>query len=95
MTATEPTVEPASFTAAPADESMIITASEVRDLIEEPEEDMTIIDTRTEEEYLEGTIPGSVLLNYVGNNFKDGTIKPPQQIQIDISKRVSTLTKAR
>lgn len=82
MTATEPTVQPASFTAAPADESMIITASEIRDLIEEPQGDLTIIDTRTQEEFLEGTIPGSVLLNYVGNNFSDGTYKPVQQIQI-------------
>jgi thiosulfate/3-mercaptopyruvate sulfurtransferase len=43
---------------------------------------LTIIDTRTQEEFLEGTIPGSVLLNYVGNNFSDGTYKPVQQIQI-------------
>ena len=82
MSATEPTVQSASFTAASADDSMIITASEIRDLIEEPQEDMAIIDTRTEEEYLEGTIPGSILLNYVGNNFSDGTFKPVQQIQI-------------
>ncbi len=82
MTSAEPTVEAATFTAASPDESMIITASQVRALVEEPREDLTIIDTRTPEEYLEGTIPGAVLLNYVGNNFSDGTYRPVRQIRI-------------
>jgi len=82
MSASAPTVTATTFTASAPDESMIATQGEIRDLIEEPQENITIIDTRTVEEYMEGTIPGSVLLNYVGNNFADGTYKPVQQIRI-------------
>ena len=82
MTDAVPSVQTTTFEAGPADESMIATTGEIRDLIEEPRDDMAIIDTRSREEYLEGTIPGAVLLNYVGNNFADGTFKPVQQIRI-------------
>jgi thiosulfate/3-mercaptopyruvate sulfurtransferase len=82
MSATAPSATPATFTASAPDESMIATQREIRGLIEEPQDDITIIDTRTMEEYMEGTIPGSVLLNYVGNNFADGTYKPVRQIRI-------------
>lgn len=82
MTSDEPSVQTASFAAEAADESMIATQAEIRDLIDEPQDGMTIIDTRSMEEYMEGTIPGSVLLNFTGNNFADGTYRPVQQIQI-------------
>lgn len=82
MSSTAPSVQTAEFTAAAPDESMIATQGEIRDLIDEPQDGLAIIDTRTEEEYLEGTIPGSILLNYVGNNFADGTYRPVQQIRI-------------
>ncbi len=83
MTSSAPSVAAATFQAGPPDESMIITGREVRALVEEPRDDVTIIDTRTKEEYLEeGTIPGSVLLNFVGNNFADGTFRPVRQIRI-------------
>jgi thiosulfate/3-mercaptopyruvate sulfurtransferase len=82
MTTSAPSAQAASFTAAAPDKTMIATQSEIRDLIEEPQPGMHVIDTRTPEEYLEGTIPGAVLLNYTGNNFADGTYKPVRQIQI-------------
>jgi thiosulfate/3-mercaptopyruvate sulfurtransferase len=37
---------------------------------------------RTTEEYAEGTIPGSILLDFAGNNFSDGTFRPVQHIRI-------------
>ena len=83
MSSQAPTVQTAAFEAEPFDESMIATAGDIRDLIDEPVEDMTVIDTRTETEYLEeGSIPGAVLLDYVGNNFSDGTYRPVNQIRI-------------
>lgn len=60
----------------------VATAQEIRSWIDNPEGDLCIIDTRTDEEYNEGTIPGSVHLNFAGNNFGDGTYRPVQQIQI-------------
>jgi thiosulfate/3-mercaptopyruvate sulfurtransferase len=87
MSSTMPQVTEAVFNAQPLDESMLATTREIRDLIDEPREDLTIIDTRTETEYLEeGTIPGSVLVDYIENNFADGTYKPVTQIRIQYIK---------
>jgi len=58
----------------------IATTQDVRGWIDNP--DVCLIDVRSTEEYNEGTIPGSIHLNFVDNNFKDGTYKPEQQIQI-------------
>ena len=83
MSDSAPTIQPAQFEAAPFDESMVATSADIRDLIEEPRDDMTVVDTRTETEYLEeGSIPGAVLLDYSQNNFADGTYKPVTQIRI-------------
>ena len=60
---------------------MIAVRDDIKSLIDTPRSDAVIIDTRSKEEYEgEGTIPGSVLVDYRENNFKDGTYKPVQQI---------------
>ncbi len=74
--------ESASYTATELDSSMIATLEDVKAQVNDPTEDTCIIDTRTIEEYREGTIPGSVHINFVNNNFKDDTYKPANQIQI-------------
>lgn len=84
--AAETTVAPAisatTFTAGPLRSDMIATLSDVRSQVNNPDPDTVLLDTRTIEEYSEGTIPGSICLDYAGNNFPDGTYKPPRQIQI-------------
>ena len=77
-------VNPAAvnYSAKELDSSMIATLDEVRAQVNDPSEDTCIIDTRTIEEYREGTIPGSVHINFTNNNFKDDTYKPADQIQI-------------
>ncbi len=63
--------------------NMIAVRDDLRELVDNPRSDAVIIDTRSQKEYEEeGTIPGSVLLNYKDNNFSDGTYKPVQQIRI-------------
>ncbi len=79
---TQPGVQPATFTAAPLDETMIATQKDVRDQVNDPDPATVIVDTRSQEEFDEGTIPGAVCLNFVDNNFSDGTYKPVQHIRI-------------
>lgn len=74
--------EPATFQAAPLDESMIVTTREVRDWVNNPDPSICLLDTRTEEEHVQGTIPGSILIDYQENNFPDGTYRPPRHIHI-------------
>ena len=61
---------------------MLILKKEIKNQINTPDMNTVIIDTRSLEEYNEGTIPGSILLDYIGNNFADQTYKPASQIQI-------------
>ncbi len=61
---------------------MIADLKYMKKQVNDPSDNVAVIDTRSQEEYDEGTIPGSYLLNFVDNNFKDGTYKPVQQISI-------------
>ena len=61
---------------------MIADLTYMKKQVNKPSDNTVVIDTRSKEEYEAGTIPGSVLLNYVDNNFKDGTYKTIQQIRI-------------
>jgi thiosulfate/3-mercaptopyruvate sulfurtransferase len=77
-----PAIQATVFTAGPIDQSMIVTAGEIRRHLDEPDPSVVLIDTRTEEEHLEGHIPGSILIDYAGNNFQDGTYRPVNHIRI-------------
>ncbi len=62
---------------------MLAVRDDLRSLVDSPRSDAVILDTRSAEEYRdEGTIPGSVLVDYRENIFSDGTYKPVQQIRI-------------
>ncbi len=70
------------FKASELKSEMLAYKKEIKDQINTPDINTVIIDTRSLEEYNEGTIPGSILLDYIGNNFADQTYKPVSQIQI-------------
>lgn len=80
---TAPTVTETSFRVGAFREEMVTTAPEIRSWINDPDPAMSLIDTRSEEEYLrDGSIPGAILLPYQGNNFADGTFRPERHIRI-------------
>jgi thiosulfate/3-mercaptopyruvate sulfurtransferase len=76
-------LSPVRYTAKNFDDSMIATLEEVKAQVNSPSEDTCIIDTRTDEEFAEGTIPGSLHYNFENNNFSDGTYRSVQQIRIN------------
>ena len=61
---------------------MIANLKEVRNQLNEPSDNVRILDVRSIEEYNEGTIPTSIHLNYIGNNYSDGEYKKTSDIQI-------------
>lgn len=63
-------------------DQFIASTGDVKVQVDNPRPDVCIIDTRTEEEYKAGTIPGSLHFNFENNNFKDNTYKPVRQIRI-------------
>ena len=83
LTTEKASISPAQFTAKEANTALIATKDEVLAQLNDPDDKVILLDTRTEQEYNEGTIPGSVLYDYANNNFNDGTFKTPQIIKID------------
>ena len=79
---TVPSVASASFKAGVLNQDMLISSKDVRSNVENPPADYVLIDTRSIEEYNEGTIPGSVCLDFNGNNFSDAAFRPVNQIRI-------------
>jgi thiosulfate/3-mercaptopyruvate sulfurtransferase len=78
----KPQVAASEFSATEERTAMIADRNEIKKIVDEDPESAVLIDTRSLEEYNEGTIPGSVLLDYSGNNFPDDTYKPVRQIRI-------------
>ncbi len=77
-----PSPSKGSFSISDFRENMVISKKEIKALINNPDPTTVIIDTRSQEEYENGTIPGSIHLNFEGNNFSDQTFRPVRQIQI-------------
>jgi thiosulfate/3-mercaptopyruvate sulfurtransferase len=82
MTNEKPQISPAQFTAKEKDTSMIATIDDVKQQVNNPDKNTVLLDTRSLEEYNQGTIPGSMLLDYMNNNYNDGTYKSVQNIRI-------------
>jgi len=79
---TTPSVTAVAYTAGPLNTDMLISSKEIRKNLETPPADYALIDTRSLEEFNEGTVPGSICLDFSGNNFNDATFKPVNQIRI-------------
>ena len=73
---------PVTFTISVKNKEYIASTGEVKNQVDNPDPNVCIIDTRSQEEYNDGTIPGSLHINYTSNNFKDGTYRPVRQIKI-------------
>lgn len=78
----DPVVTMTEYTAQPANKNLIASIDEVIAQVNNPAENVIILDTRTQEEFDAGAVPGAVLVNYVDNHYYDGTIKSVQAIKL-------------
>ncbi len=79
-TTTVPDVSKAKYSIEEKNEDMIATKEEVKSEVNTPQDNVVLLDVRTQKENSEGTIPGSIHFNYVDNNFYDSTYRPVRQI---------------
>lgn len=82
MTAEAPAVTAVKYTAKELDKTMIAAFDEVKAQVEQPQKDTVLVDTRSQKEFEEGAIPGSILMDFSENNYKDDTYKKVQDIKI-------------
>jgi len=75
-----PEVAVAEYSIAETNSDMIASKEEVKSILNNPQDDVLLLDVRTTEEYNRGTIPGSIYFNYLYNNYDDGTFRPVRQI---------------
>ena len=86
-----PVVSSVKYTTKDKNTNIIATIEEVKAQASEPKSNTVILDTRTPEEFAEGNIPGSILMNYLDNNYFDNTYKSVQDIKIRyIENKVTT-----
>jgi len=78
-----PEIEEVEFNAEGPNEAYISTKEEIEGYLNEPQDNIVLLDTRTQGEFSAGTIPGSVLYNYENNNYSTGAFKSPKDIQND------------
>ncbi len=71
----------AEYVAGDYQKSLIVTLDYVKSIINMPDENTVIIDTRSDEEYYAGTIPGSCHKEYKWNMYANGEYKTPRDIQ--------------
>jgi thiosulfate/3-mercaptopyruvate sulfurtransferase len=82
ITSEVPEIKTSKYVANDKNSDMIASIDEVKDQVTSPKTNTILLDTRSKEEYDEGTIPGSVLLEYINNDYSDGTYKPVEVIKI-------------
>jgi len=81
-TSAENTVLPeTAYTAGEKQESLLVSLEDIKAILNQPDKKTVIIDTRSDEEFAEGTIPGSVHIEYTWNNYPSGDYKIPMDIQ--------------
>ncbi len=72
----------AAYQAADLNPAMLATKAEVQAQVDNPDPKTVIVDTRTDEEFEAGTIPGSRHVNFTRNNVVEGTYRPVSQIRL-------------
>lgn len=82
ITSEIPDIKPSNYTAEERNTDMIATVDDILSQVNNPNENVLLIDTRSQEEYNEGTIPSSILMNYVDNNYNDSTFRSISDIRI-------------
>ena len=73
--------EAASYKAGERQKTLVVSLDYINAKLNTPEEGLVIVDTRSDEEYAEGTIPGAVHIEYTWNNYPSGEYKSPMDLQ--------------
>lgn len=77
-----PVVQPVVFVAKDLNEDFMAYKSDILNQVNNPDKNVVLIDTRSLPEHSMGTIPSSLHIDYLTNNYSDGTFRSIRDIQI-------------
>ncbi len=85
LTTTVPTVTATTFTAKEPSQNWLATKKDVLNQVNNPNENVILLDVRTDEEYYsDGKVPTSIMMDYINNFYAvDGTFKSVQTTRIN------------
>lgn len=79
-----PAITETTFTTAEPSSDWLATKADVMEQVNNPDKNVILLDVRSDEEYQkEGKIPTSIMMDYTGNYFNDGTFKTKQITRIN------------
>lgn len=87
LSAEPPVVTEKSYQAGEPNYDMIATIEDIEEQVDNPRADVILLDTRSCDEFNSGTIPGSIHVDYLFNNFPDGRYKTVDHILIDYKEK--------
>lgn len=75
-------LSPSTYKTLEKDNTLIVNLDYINALMNNPNENVIIIDTRSAEEFSQGTIPTSKFIEYKINNYANGEYKTPRDIKL-------------
>ena len=76
------TLSPSTYKTSEKDNTLIVNLDYINALMNNPNENVIIVDTRSAEEFSQGTIPTSKFIEYKINNYATGEYKSPRDIKL-------------
>ncbi len=84
LTDAVPEITPAEYVAADKDETWLASMQDVLNQVNEPDQNTVLLDVRTDAEYAEsGKVPSSVMVDFYGGFYSDGTLKDIETTRIN------------
>ncbi len=87
IVSTATTLEAAEYTTGDKQKKLVVTIDYLNILLDKDDGNAVIIDTRSQEEFYEGTIPGAVNIEYIWNNYGSGEYKNVRDLQSTYIKK--------
>jgi len=82
LTTSSTNLTQSSYRTGEVQKRLLVSIEYLQSIIDNPEEDTYIIDTRSNKEFYAGTIPGSIHIEYVWNNYANGEYKTARDIRL-------------
>ncbi|PAB60034.1 sulfurtransferase [Anaeromicrobium sediminis] len=82
ISAKSPSISNTTYEAKPLNQDILVSLEDIQKVVNNPTKNVKILDVRTQAEFDEGHIPGSILYSHKDNMYKDDTFKSSRNIYL-------------